>query len=187
VIPARTHSSSSSTLYLYLAGVTLRVLSKAAGPNVERLGVGTANSSLLSMLRGLGTVRYQLPRLDRSIARVFPRSVRDRERLESLALKHRTLLRYSPPLPRKVAASAVQINPLLFFRSRKSDLRSKRVLSLTRCERFSARETPTSKTKHGPPEKLENRRSWENLWTKTRLERKRNLYIIPITYPHRSL
>lgn len=36
-------------------GVTAQVLSKADGPSVERLSVGTANSSLLSMLRGLRT------------------------------------------------------------------------------------------------------------------------------------
>lgn len=54
VILARTYSSSS-TLYLYLARVTAEVLSKAGRPNVERFSVGTANSSLLSMLRGLRT------------------------------------------------------------------------------------------------------------------------------------
>lgn len=47
--------SNSSILYLYLAGVTAEVLSKVGGPNAERLSVGTANSSLLSMLRGLRT------------------------------------------------------------------------------------------------------------------------------------
>lgn len=47
--------TSPSTLYLYLAGVTVEVLSKAGGSNVERLSVETANSSLLSMLRGLRT------------------------------------------------------------------------------------------------------------------------------------
>lgn len=47
--------SNSSTLYLYLVGVTAEVLSKAGGPNAERLSVGTANSSLLSMLRGSRT------------------------------------------------------------------------------------------------------------------------------------
>lgn len=54
VIPARTTQARVRCTYTS-QGVTVEVLSKASEPNVERLSVGTANFSLLSMLRGSRT------------------------------------------------------------------------------------------------------------------------------------